>query len=189
MKRRIFLKSMLAGGAITSVAVGVAWMVIDAESEALTIESTLVKLEKLKQVLQHEQQAIAIKTTGVWDLKQIFTHCAQSVEYSMTGYPKHKSKVFKQTIGSLAFSAFASKGKMTHKLSEAIPGAPRLLTNKTQDTVEVLIQLDRFKQSLLDFESYIGELKPHFAYGLLTKEEYALAHAMHFNNHLLEITT
>lgn len=30
-------------------------------------------------------------------------------------------------------------------------------------------------------------LAPHFAYGPLTKQQYEMAHVMHFNNHLKEI--
>ena len=44
-----------------------------------------------------------------------------------------------------------------------------------------------FRTSMLAFEGFQGQLAPHFAYGSLTKAEYARAHAMHFYNHLDEI--
>ena len=60
---------------------------------------------------------------GEWEPAQIFTHCAQSVEYSISEFPVHKSNIFKISVGKLAFS---SKGRMTHGLSEPIPSAPKL---------------------------------------------------------------
>ncbi|MCL1065593.1 DUF1569 domain-containing protein [Shewanella olleyana] len=189
MNRRVFLKTLLAGGTISTAAVGITWFSIDMETQPLTIKHTLTKLAKIKQQLlaMTNTEDLISFTTGKWDLNQIFNHCAQSVEYSMTGYPEHKSEVFKQTVGTLAFSAFAAKGKMKHNLSEAIPGAPALLETKPLSTEYILTALSRFTTSLTDFESYTGKLQPHFAYGELSKQEYTLAHAMHFNNHLLEL--
>ena len=128
MNRRLFLKTIFTGGTISTATVGVLWFSIDTETEPLTINNTLAKLAKFRQQLidNPETEDDISFTTGNWNLHQIFTHCAQSGEYSMLGYPEHKSDVFKQTIGSLAFSAFAAKGKMSHNLSEAIPGAPVL---------------------------------------------------------------
>ena len=71
-------------------------------------------------------QSENIKSEGAWDLHQVFTHCAQSVEFSMSQFPEHKSSLFKNTVGKLAFSIFASYGKMSHGLNEAIPSAPIL---------------------------------------------------------------
>jgi len=40
--------------------------------------------------------------------------------------------------------------------------------------------------ALNDFDNYSGALKPHFAFGMLSKSDYALAHVLHINNHLQE---
>lgn len=137
----------------------------------LTIEAALQTLDQLQTGL--------VSTEGSWNLFQVYTHLAQSVEFSMTGYPEHKSWLFKNTVGSAAFLVFAGKGSMNHALDEAIPGAPALVVNGDASQA-----LDRLRQSLLSFQSYSGELKPHFAYGVLTREEYEQAHVMHLNNHL-----
>jgi hypothetical protein len=98
------------------------------------------------------------------------------------GFPEHKSKLFKNTVGRIAFSIFSSKGKMTHNLSEVIPGAEPFSAKE-----DVMFALDRFKKSLVGFKKHQGDLTPHFAYGNLSKAEYEIAHVMHFYNHLQEI--
>ncbi len=188
MQRRLVLKSLIAGGAVFSAA-GITWFSISPENQPLTIKQTINTLNTLHMILvtQSESNSEYISSAGQWKLGQIFEHCAQSVEYSMTGYPEHKSALFKNTLGHIAFSAFSAKGKMTHSLHETIPGAPQLSLN--QDVSYYLLALSRLRKSLTDFESYAGTLMPHFAYGALTKAEYELAHVMHINNHLSEIIT
>lgn len=173
MERRQFIKTTaLAGvGLLGGASV---WLAVGQDKEALTITEALAKLELLTDK--------SLTHTGSWDPAKAFLHCAQSIEYSMTGYPEHKSDAFKNTLGSLAFSAFALKGAMAHGLDQPIPGAPELSMH--QDLSRALAQL---KKSLLDFQYYEGVLKPHFAYGELTKDEYEAAHVMHIYNHFDEI--
>lgn len=171
MNRRTFLT--IAAGSSTVIISG-AWFAIEPNSKSLTIAQSLNDIARLKK--EH------FNTTGEWDLARVLTHCAQSVEYSMIGYPEHKSDVFKSTIGSLAFTAFAQKGKMTHNLAESIPGAPTIKAHGMLD-----LAIARLEKAFIDFSHFKGELKPHFAYGVLTKAEYELAHVMHLNNHFKEI--
>ena len=172
MNRRKFILGAIASGAF--VGSGSVWLAIDENQEPLDIDFALSKLSQLM-----EQNST---TTGEWNLYQIFIHCAQSVEYSMSGYPEHKSDFFKNTLGKTAFSLFSSKKKMTHALNEVIPGAPSFPMEEN-----ISAAFARFKQSLIDFKNYEGILAPHFAYGQLSKLQYEAAHVMHFNNHLLEI--
>jgi hypothetical protein len=176
MKRRQLLKASLVGSVLVGVSGAAVWFSIESNQEPLTIEAALARLNQLS--------AVTISSEGEWSVFQVFNHCAQSVEFSMTGYPKHKSDLFKRTAGSLAFSAFSSKGKMTHGLSESIPGAPELETSGKID-----LAIERFRQSMIDFERYQGELAPHFAYGELSKKQYEKAHVMHFYNHLKELSS
>ena len=110
MNRRQFILGSIASGVSIG---GVAWMGIKQNEGPLDIDFALSILKKLKR-----QEP---RTTGEWNLYQIITHCAQSVEYSMLGYPEHKSDMFKHTVGKVAFSLFSSKRKMRHALDEAIP--------------------------------------------------------------------
>lgn len=177
MKRRQFIKtSMVIGGSILGVSGGAFLLIDESKKNDLKISAALNKLALLSDK--------NLVKTGEWELYKIFIHCAQSIEYSMSKFPEHKSDFFKNTIGKLAFSIFSSKGKMIHKLSEPIPGSP--IIDLTLDTKAALNHL---KKSLIDFDNYEGKLAPHFAYGELTKSEYEMAHVMHLYNHLQEINS
>ena len=175
MKRRKFISTSIAGGTLLGMG-GLAWLSIDANESALTIDTLIRKLDSL--------DANRIETLGEWNLSQILVHCAESIEFSMSDFPEHKSDLFKSTLGKLAFSAFESKGKMTHGLDEIIPGAPLY---SGPENIEYA--LGRLRKSLVEFDQFDGTLAEHFAYGRLSKSEYEKAHVMHFNNHLLEIST
>jgi hypothetical protein len=174
MKRRQFLKKSIMGGTIIAIGSAYFWLKMGDGTDHLTIASTIQKLDSLK-----DRKIIS---SGQWNTAQVFNHLAQSIEYSITGYPQHKSDLFKNTLGSMAFSVFSTRGKMSHSLSEVIPGAPLIKTEE-----DSFMALMRLKQSLIDFENYSGELKPHFAYGQLSKIQYSYAHIMHINNHFQEL--
>lgn len=110
---------------------------------------------------------------------EVFNHCAQSIEYSMQGYPEHKPVWFRHSVGAMAFSVFAARGAMRHPLAEPIPGAAAL-----DQPASVSQALARLQQAFQDFAEYSGELQPHFAYGVLDHAEYAVAHVLHLYNHL-----
>ncbi|WP_418357023.1 DUF1569 domain-containing protein [Shewanella basaltis] len=176
MQRRQFLKIGLASSVIGLSSASAVWLAQGNDPKSLTLDTLFSRLHMFANL---PAEALANLSIGQWNAAQIFTHCAQSVEFSMSGYPQHKSAVFKQTIGTLAFSAFAIKGAMTHNLTEAIPAAPVLEPNADAHQA-----LARLVTSLTDFSQYQGQLAPHFAYGELTKQEYELAHILHFYNHL-----
>ncbi len=112
-----------------------------------------------------------------WALPQVLEHLAQSVNFSLDGFPEAKSAFFQSTAGSAAFAVFKWRGKMSHGLTEPIPGAPALKLLTVSDGVQTL------RAALARFDSHTGALKPHFAYGTLNKADYALAHALHVQNH------
>jgi Protein of unknown function (DUF1569) len=170
MKRRALI---VTGTVLAAGAAG--WFALPSGSRALTIASATDALTKFK--------GAKINHTGGWTPAQVFEHLAQSVEYSMTGFPESKSALFQSTAGAAAFAAFKAKGAMKHGLTEVIPGAPTLATNGDQDAA-----LDRLLKSLATFDSFSGPLKPHFAYGKLDKSQFAAAHAMHVFNHLTEFS-
>jgi hypothetical protein len=117
------------------------------------------------------------RTTQGWSLAQVFEHAAQSIEYSLDGYPQTKPARFQHSAGALAFAVFDRLGAMRHSLSEAIPGAPAL----------VALDIPTAAQSLLAalgrFEGHRGALAPHFAYGALDHAQYTRAHLMHLSDH------
>lgn len=123
-------------------------------------------------------QAPALDSKAAWNWAQTLNHCAQSIEFSMQGYPQAKSRFFQLTAGAAAFQVFAWRGRMTHDLTEPIPGAPALDAQAGADTA-----LARLQQAVAAFRAWSGPLQPHFAYGELSHAEYEQAHAMHLADH------
>ena len=124
-------------------------------------------------------QAGPLGSTAAWNWAQTLEHCAQSIEYSMTGYPQPKSALFQRTVGAAAMGFFAWRGRMSHDLAEPIPGAPALAAGA--DAAQALARL---QGAIRAFSQWAGPLQPHFAYGALDKAAYERAHAMHLANHL-----
>lgn len=175
MNRRVFLKASLVGVGLVGVSAA-GWVMVGPDNQGpRTVDELLTLLDTM--------QNQSLISAGQWNVAQVMDHCAQSVEFSLLGFPEHKSDVFKNTAGAVAFSLFGAKGSMKHGLSEAIPGAPELDANRS-----IAQALARLKRSLIEFDGYNGQLKDHFAYGALNKDDYALAHVMHFNNHMQLIT-
>ena len=120
------------------------------------------------------------RSRGAWTLAQMLDHAAQSVEYSMYGFPVMKPALFRATVGRAAFKVFDTRGAMRHDLAAPIPGAPVPGT-------DLQAAISRLVQALRAFDAHAGPLKPHFAYGALDKAQYARAHLMHLANHWDEI--
>jgi hypothetical protein len=129
-------------------------------------------------------QGKALLSLKGWSPAEVFNHCAQSIEYSISGYPELKPGWFRSSVGPLAFSLFAARGAMRHPLGEAIPGAPAL-----QQPATLVEALSRLQRAFADFAAYRSELQPHFAYGALSHDDYAQAHVLHLYNHLSLIRT
>lgn len=164
---------MITGGTgLALVSLGtLGWQQIPGNTQSLTTDAALQSLNNLADNI--------IGIEGEWNLPQVLIHCAQSIEYSITGYPEHRSDAFKQTAGTFAFSVFSAKGRMHHGLNEAIPGAPSIKVTTRMEPAVL-----RLKTAFTTFQQHTGALHDHFAYGKLTKAEYEKAHVMHFYNHL-----
>jgi hypothetical protein len=115
---------------------------------------------------------------NVWNLSQVLQHLAQSIKYSMQGFPALRGAWFRSSIGSAAFAVFNARGKMSHTLDEPIPGAPALDASQLLKT-----SVNRLLEAMDAFAQFNGTLRPHFAYGELTKPQYERAHLMHLANH------
>lgn len=120
-----------------------------------------------------------LASDAVWSWTQTLQHCAQSIEFSMQGFPESKSSLFQNTLGAAAFGVFAWRGRMSHDLAEPIPGAGVL-----DEKLAAAQALARLRAAIHQFQAWSAPFKPHFAYGMLDKKEYELAHAMHLANHL-----
>ena len=171
MKRRSFLfKSSLAAAVVATSAVGWRrWQLAPAPMSALIDELDALRTRELR-------------GTGAWSPYRVFTHLSQSVDYSLRGYPSMKPGWFTHSVGPAAFFAFETAGAMHHGLDEPIPGAPAIAADG--DAPKALSDLIA---SLERFIAHQGALHPHFAYGALSKAEFAHAHVLHVRDHLGEI--
>jgi hypothetical protein len=120
----------------------------------------------------------AVRTRAGWDLPHVLHHAAQSIEYSISGFPELKSRWFRASVGAAVFAGFRHAGRMRHDLAAPIPGAPDIPEGQP-----LAPALDRVLAALQAFEQHPGSLAPHFAYGHLDKDQYLQAHLMHFADH------
>ena len=172
MLRRIGL--VVGGGAFAAPLVVSAVHPAALASERFdSIEAALKTLEQLR--------TQAPRMSGAWDLPQVLHHAAQSIEYSLAGFPAPKPAWFRASVGSYAFALFNARGQMTHSLDEPIPGAPPIAPGQP-----LLPAIDHVVAALQAFDRHSGTLAPHFAYGALDKAAYTRAHLMHLANHWLE---
>lgn len=118
------------------------------------------------------------KLQSAWSLPQMLQHVAQSIEFSIRGFPELKPAWFRATLGATAFAFFNARGAMSHTLDEPIPGAPAL-----DATVSLKASVQRLLDAMDAFSAHKGAFAPHFAYGSLDREQYERAHLMHLANH------
>lgn len=145
----------------------------------------LPKVQSLNDALRwldHLERAASVRATGTWPLVAVLEHLAQSIEMSVRGFPAPRSALFQSTLGTAAFTVFKWRGRMSHGLAEPIPGAPALTLQG-----DWRASAQRLRQAIGGFQAASGPLKPHFAYGALSRADYALAHSMHIANHQDEI--
>ena len=140
----------------------------------------MAELGKIAQALQALQDLPAhpLRSTGVWDLPHVLHHYAQSVEYSLGGFPQLKPGWFRATVGPAALAVFNWRGRMSHALDAAIPGAPDIAQG-----LPLAPAVARAVAALRAFDAHTGPLQPHFAYGALDKAAYTRAHLMHLADH------
>jgi Protein of unknown function (DUF1569) len=139
-------------------------------------------LDEALRWLDRLDKAVSVKSTSAWTMGAVFEHLAQSIDMSLDGFPEPKSLLFQNTVGSAAFAVFKWRGKMSHGLTDPIPGAPALA--QPDDWKPGALRL---RTAIARFNSHTGPIKPHFAYGTLSRSDFAMAHAMHMANHQDEI--
>jgi hypothetical protein len=139
-----------------------------------SVAAALKTLEQLK--------TQAPRMTGAWDMAHVLHHAAQSIEFSIGGFPEPKPAWFRATLGSYAFALFNARGQMSHNLAEPIPGAPDIAQGQP-----LAPAIEHAIAALQAFDQHGGALAPHFAYGALDKADYRRAHLMHLANHWAEV--
>ncbi|KQW55400.1 DUF1569 domain-containing protein [Variovorax sp. Root411] len=170
-------RTLLVGGALLAgtAAAGVGYVATHSSQPiAMDVFSDLARAMR---TLEHLRET-PLHTRSGWDLAHVLHHCAQSVEYSLDGFPQLKPAWFRASLGAMAFAVFSARGKMSHGLEEPIPGAPTIASSQPLDAA-----VEHLMGALNRFERHGAALAPHFAYGALSKSEYTRAHLMHLANH------
>lgn len=139
-------------------------------------------LDDVQRWLDRLERATQVRSTTTWTMRAVLEHLAQSIEMSLDGFPAPKSALFQATAGSAAFAFFKWRGRMSHGLTEPIPGAPQLAQLPDWQPGAA-----RLRAAITRFQGHTGALQPHFAYGALSRADFALAHAFHVANHQDEI--
>lgn len=182
--RRTFLKSGTGWAALgVAAAAGVGYLLHQPGNDRQLVFGTLAEaMQEVDRLASASASASvsALPPATAWNWSQTLEHCAQSIEFSLQGFPAPKSALFQNTLGAAAFGVFALRGRMSHNLAEPIPGAPAL----DASTPDASVALTRLRKAVQDFAANVGPLHPHFAYGALSKTQYEHAHAMHLANHL-----
>ena len=176
--RRAFLRVGAGLAAVGAVAGGGYLLYRPANDRQLVFATVADAMREVERLASATVGPLAPATA--WNWSQTLEHCAQSIEFSLQGFPAPKSALFQNTLGAAAFNVFALRGRMSHNLAEPIPGAPAL----DASTPDASAALARLRKAVQDFAAHAGPLQPHFAYGALSRAQYEQAHAMHLANHL-----
>ncbi|MNV38270.1 hypothetical protein D3C71_1298160 [compost metagenome] len=138
-------------------------------------------LQDVKKELLNMYEYDVIQTKQ-WPVYEILAHCAQTIEYSMTGYPQMKPKVVRNTIGRVVIKRFLKQGFMKHDLTAHVPGAAKIERQGTaKEGIDLLLK------AIDAFQEYKGPLAPHLIFGELSKEEYDRYFTMHIADHFSEV--
>ena len=134
------------------------------------LEDTLSRIEVIAR--SHAEPSLG------WPLPHVLEHCAQSIEFSMDGFPRLKPWVIRATIGKLVARRFIARGALQHDLRAPIPSAPAL------EQTQVEPALGRLRDAVARFRARVEPLSPHFVFGELSKSQYEQLHALHILDHL-----
>jgi hypothetical protein len=106
-------------------------------------------------------------------------HCAQSIEYTLTGFPKPRGLLVRRFFGPRVLRRFLAQGFMTHDLAAPIPGAPVL-----DPATPLAVGRARLEAAIAAFRAHQGPLAEHFAYGVVSRADTERVQAMHVAEHL-----
>ncbi|NVM91237.1 hypothetical protein FHT32_004901 [Variovorax sp. SG517] len=170
-------RALLTGGALLAGAAAAGAGYVLTHSDQPIAMADFSDLPRAMRTLER-LRTTPLRTRSGWDLAQVLHHSAQSIEYSLDGFPQLKPAWFRASVGSMAFAVFSARGKMSHGLEEPIPGAPAIASGQPLDAA-----VEHLMSALGRFGRHGLALASHFAYGALSKPEYTRAHLMHLANH------
>jgi len=149
---------------------------------ARAAELRFASLAEARAALGNWQQGGGNPQAGPVTLHQLLHHCAQSLEYGLSGFPELKPAWFRSTVGPLAAQVFLRRGKLSHDLADPIPGAPAIPNNGDMAAAfaRLYVGIDAFELAVKSGTI----LMPHFAYGNVAPADYARLQAFHIAQHM-----
>jgi len=130
-------------------------------------------------VRQDGSGAALLSPRGSYTFSETAQHAAQSIGYSMTGYPKLAPASLRVTVGRAVKHVFLRRGAMRHNLSAPVSGAPALDPGMPDlSAVQVL------RDAVNRLVAFDGALQPHPTYGRCTKDQVASLQTLHLREHL-----
>jgi len=130
-------------------------------------------------VRQDGSGSALLSPRGTYTFTQTVQHAAQSIGYSMTGYPRLAPVSLRVTVGRAVKHLFLSRGAMRHNLSAPVSGAPELDTGLPD-----LAAIELLRTTVNRLAAFDGVLQPHPTYGRCTKEQVASLQTLHLREHL-----
>lgn len=130
-----------------------------------------------------EANLSSVQMQQPWSLYKVLEHMAQSMEYSMTGYPQMESSALMAAARVVFFNVFKPQGYMSHDLGAPVPGAPEIADDGPLEDAFL-----RYRNACSDFQNFTGALMPHFSYGELDYANWEIAHAFHAADHYSSLT-
>jgi hypothetical protein len=119
---------------------------------------------------------------GPWSTAQHLVHCADSIDFAVTGYPRMKPAFIRGTIGKLVKRRFLARGEMHHDTTAPVAGTGPADPRVTLDAARA-----RLRDAIAKFRAHTGAFAPHLVYGACTKDEYERLQSMHVADHLRAI--
>lgn len=121
---------------------------------------------------------------SVFTFSETTQHAAQSIVYSMTGYPRLAAASLRATVGRTVKHLFLRRGAMRHNLSAPVAGAPEL-----DPAMPDVVAVAHLRAAAARLAGFTGTLQPHPTYGRCTIEQVASLQAMHLREHLPGVQT
>jgi len=116
---------------------------------------------------------------GSYTFSETVQHAAQSIGYSMTGYPRLAPASLRVTVGRAVKHLFLNRGAMRHNLSAPVSGAPDL-----DPAMPDLAAIAVLRAAVARLAAFDGALQPHPTYGRCSKEQVASLQTLHLREHL-----
>lgn len=133
-----------------------------------------------EQLNQLNEDDIKVKTD--WSMYHTLVHCAETIEYSMNGYPEMKPAFLRATVGKLAIKKFLRQGYMKHSLVADVAGGRKIKEDGSfEEGKNILLSM------IDEFLNYKGKFAPHLLFGNLSREEYDQYFVLHIQDHFSEL--